>query len=239
MSDNLVKATDIMTAPAITVGPETPVAQIAALLSRKRISAVPVVEGGRLVGLVSEADLLHRPEIGTDGSVRQQSGWRRLLGHDASPAEYAKSHAVRARDVMTRDVIAIGADAPIDEIVALLDKRNVKRVPVVRGAEVIGIVSRADVVRALAKRAPASAAPALSDDAIEEQLTAELEHHSWWRMPYSIVRVENGVVHYSGIIDSPDEQAWRDAARVAAENVAGVRAVEDHRFTMYEIPSMV
>lgn len=238
MSDNLVKATDIMTAPAISVGPETPVAQIAALLSRQRISAVPVVEGGRLVGLVSEADLLHRPEIGTDASVRQQSGWRWLLGYDASPAEYAKSHAVRARDVMTRDVIAIGADAPIDEIVALLDKRNVKRLPVVRGTEVIGIVSRADVVRALARQVPAPV-DALSDEAIEERLTAELERHSWWRMPYSSVRVENGVVHYSGIIDSPDEQAWRDAARVAAENVAGVRAVEDHRFTMYDIPSMV
>jgi CBS domain-containing protein len=239
MSDNLVKATDIMSSPAITVGPETPIAQIATLLSRHRISAVPVVEAGRLVGLVSEADLLHRYEIGTDASARAPSGWRWLLGRDSTPAEYTKSHAVRARGVMTRDVIAIGADAPIDEIVALLDKRNVKRVPVVRGAEVIGIVSRADVVRAVARQAQAPAEPALSDEAIEEQLTAELERHHWWRTPYSSVRVENGIVHYSGIIDSPDEQAWRDAARVAAESLAGVRAVEDHRFTMYDIPSMV
>lgn len=239
MSDNVVKATDIMTAPAITVGPEAPVAQVAMLLSRHRISAVPVVEEGRMVGLVSEADLLHRHEIGTDGRVRPESGWRRLLGHDSTPAEYAKSHAVRARDVMTRDVIAIGADTPIDEIVALLEKRNVKRVPVMRGAEVVGVVSRADVVRVLARYHRAPAAPALSDAAIEARLTAELARHSWWRMPYSSVRVENGVVHFSGIIDSPDEQAWRDAARVAAENVAGVRAVEDHRFTMYDIPSMV
>ncbi|HJV10189.1 MAG TPA: CBS domain-containing protein, partial [Burkholderiales bacterium] len=153
--------------------------------------------------------------------------------------EYTKSHAVRARDVMTRDVVSIGADTPIDEIVAVLEKRKVKRVPVVRGAEVIGIVSRADVVRALARQVQAPAQPALSDEAIEERLTTELERHHWWRTPYSTVRVENGVVHYSGIIDSPDEQAWRDAARVAAENLAGVRAVEDHRFTMYDIPSMV
>jgi osmotically-inducible protein OsmY len=95
------------------------------------------------------------------------------------------------------------------------------------------------VVRALARQVGAPQAAALSDVAIEERLTAELERQSWWRTPYSSVRVENGVVHYSGIIDSPDEQAWRDAARVAAENLAGVRAVEDHRFTMYDIPSMV
>ena len=238
MPDDL-KATDIMTAPAITVGPDTSVAQVAALLANHCISGVPVEEGGRLVGLVSEADLLHRHEIGTDGSVRGQSGWRRLLGHDSSPAEYAKSHGLRARDVMTRDVVSIGADTPIDEIVALLEERKVKRVPVMRGAEVIGIVSRADVVRAVARQAQAPAEPALSDEAIEERLTAELERHHWWHTPYSSVRVENGVVHYSGIIDSPDEQAWRAAARVAAENLAGVRAVEDHRFTMYDIPSMV
>lgn len=238
MPDDL-KATDIMTAPAITVGPDTSVAQVAALLANHCISGVPVKEGGRLVGLVSEADLLHRHEIGTDGSVREQSGWRRLVGHDSSPAEYAKSHGLRARDVMTRDVVSIGADTPIDEIIVLLEERKVKRVPVMRGAEVIGIVSRADVVRAVARQAQASAEHALSDEAIEERLTAELERHHWWRTPYSSVRVENGVVHYSGIIDSPDEQAWRDAARVAAENLAGVRAVEDHRFTMYDIPSMV
>jgi len=234
-----MKATDIMTAPAITVGPDTPVAEIAALLASHRISAVPVEEGDRLVGLVSEADLLHRHEIGTDASARARAGWRWLLGHDSSPAEYAKSHGLQARDLMTRDVISIGADTPIDEIVALLEERKVKRVPVMRGAEVIGIVSRADVVRAVARHAHAPAEPALSDEAIEERLTAELERHHWWRTPYSSVRVENGVVHYSGIIDSPDEQAWRDAARVAAENLAGVRAVEDHRFTMYDIPSMV
>ncbi len=238
MPDNL-KATDIMTVPAITVGPETRIAQVAALISRHRISAVPVVESGRLVGLVSEADLLHRHELGTDGSVRPRSVWRRLLGYDPSPAEYAKSHAVRARDVMTTEVISIGADTPINEIVELMEKRMVKRVPVVRAGAVIGIVSRADVVRALATQAPKPAAQALSDEAIQARLTAELERHSWWRAPYSSVRVENGVVHFSGIIDSPDEQAWRDAARVAAENLAGVRAVEDHRFTMIDIPSMV
>lgn len=235
-----MKATDIMTAPAISVGPETPVPQVAALLSKHRFSAVPVVEGGRLVGLVSEADLLHRHEIGTDGHARPRSGWRRLLfGRDASAAEYAKSHAMRARDVMTREVVSVGADTPIDEIVQLLEKRNVRRVPVVRGEEVIGIVSRADVVRALAAQPRAPAAQPLSDEAIQERLAAELEHQPWWRAPYSSVRVENGVVHYSGIIDSPDEQAWRDAARVAAENLAGVRAVEDHRFTLRDIPSMV
>lgn len=84
-----MKASDIMTSPVITVGAETPVREIAALLFEHRISGVPVVEDGRLVGLVSEADLLHRHEIGTDQFAQAGSGWLRLFSADRAPAEYA------------------------------------------------------------------------------------------------------------------------------------------------------
>jgi CBS-domain-containing membrane protein len=232
-----MKASDIMSSPAITVGPQTPISDIAALLAGHRISAVPVVEHGRLVGIVSEADLLHRHEIGTDRTMPAGPGWLRLFNADSSAAEYTRSHAVHARDIMTRKVVSIAADAAVGEIVALLEKRKVKRLPVLRGHELVGIVSRADVVRALAAKARSiSTAQPGDDEAIQAGLVAELERQPWWRSPYSSVRVSDGVVHYLGIIDSYDE---RDAARVAAENVPGVRGVEDHRFTMYDIPSMV
>jgi CBS domain-containing protein len=231
-----MKASDIMTSPAITVGPHTPVAQIAALLAERRISAVPVVEDGRLVGLVSEADLLHRHEIGTDGPVRTGPSWLQWLSGGRSAAEYVRSHAVRARDVMTHEVFSAAADASVADIVALMEKRKVKRVPILRGAELVGIVSRADVVRAVAAKRGGARTESPGDEAIRARIAAELEGQPWWRAPYSSVQVTDGVVHYLGLIDSEDE---RSAARVAAENIPGVRGVEDHRFTMYDIPSMV
>lgn len=231
-----MKASDIMSSPAITVGPQTPISDIAALLAGHRISAVPVVEHTRLVGIVSEADLLHRHEISTDRTMPAGPGWLRLFNADSSAAEYTRSHAVHARDIMTRKVVSIAADAAVGEIVALLERRKVKRLPVLRGHELVGIVSRADVVRALAAtaRSVTTAHPG-DDEAIQARLVAELERQPWWSL-YSSVLVTGGVVHYRGIIDSYDQ---RDAARVAAENVPGVRGVEDHRFTMYDIPSMV
>ena len=230
-----MKASDIMTAPAITVAPDTPVAQIAALLAERRISAVPVLEDGRLVGLVSEADLLHRHEIGTEAAGRGRS-WLQWLRGASSAGDYVRSHAVRASDVMTREVFSAEADVELAEIVALMERRTVKRVQIVRGSELVGIVSRADVVRAVVAKQGRATTESPGDEAIRARIAAELEHQPWWRAPYSSVQVRDGVVHYLGLIDTEDQ---RSAARVVAENVPGVRGVEDHRFTMYDIPSMV
>jgi CBS domain-containing protein len=229
-------ASDIMTSPVITVGLDTPVSEIAALLAARRISAVPVVEDSRVVGLVSEADLLHRHEIGTDRTAPTDSGWRRWFSADRSAAEYTKSHAGRARDVMTREVISIAADARVEKIVALFEARGIKRVPVLRGEQLVGIVSRADLIRALATKGRAvNTAPAGNDATIRSRLIAELQRQPWWRSPPDNVLVSYGIVHYWGVIDSEDE---RDAARIAAENIPGVRGVEDHRVMTYAIPSM-
>jgi CBS domain-containing protein len=231
-----VKASDIMTSPVITAAPQTPVSEIAALLAEHRISAVPVLEDGRLVGLVSEADLMHRHEIGTDLTAPKASGWRRWFTADRSAVEYTRSHARRAHDVMTREVVSIAANAGVERIVALFEARGIRRLPVVRGKQLVGIVSRADLIRALATKGRAVKAARPGNDAtIRSQLIAELQRQPWWRSPSDNVLVADGVVHYWGIIDSHDE---RDAARVAAENVAGVRGVEDHRFTMSDLPSM-
>jgi CBS domain-containing protein len=231
-----MKAKDIMTSPVISVAPDTPVREIAKLLYERRISAVPVLEEGRLVGIVSEADLLHRHEIGTERPA-PGSWWLRLFSIDSAPADYVRSHATRARDVMAHEVITVTPDTPAAEIATLLETRGIKRVPVVRGAELVGIVSRANLVQALAStRQAAVRATSPGDHAIRVRLLDELERQPWWARVGSSVVVTEGIVHYWGMVDSEEQ---RNAARVAAENVPGVRGVEDHRFRYRDVPSMV
>lgn len=232
-----MNAKDVMTTPVVTVTPDTTVREIAALLLERRISAVPVVADGRLVGLVSEGDLLRRHEIGTDRKRPARSWWLALIDGPGASAEYVKSHGTHARDIMTRDPITVAEDTPIAAIATVLETHRIKRVPVLRGAELVGIVSRANLIQALAARGPQEAAArAGDDDAIRRQLLAELEHQSWWQTGLSNVIVTDGVVHYWGLFDS---EAQRAAARVAAENVPGVHRVEDHRVRSADLPAMV
>jgi CBS domain-containing protein len=232
-----MKARDIMTTPVISVGPDATVSEIAALLFERRISAVPVVEHGRLVGIVSEADLLHRYEIGTDCIAQSGSWWLRLFAADRSIEDYIKSHARRARDVMTREVATVAPETPLAEVADVLERRRVKRVPVLEGSRVAGMVSRANLVAALARTArPRERTAAASDEAIRAQLLGELQRQPWWRGGKSFVSVEGGAVLFTGTIDAEEE---RDAARIAAENVAGVRAVLDNRLVLRDLPSMV
>jgi CBS domain-containing protein len=232
-----MKARDIMTSPAISVGPDATVGEIAALLFERRISAVPVVEDGRLVGVVSEADLLHRHEIGTDGTAHSAPWWLRLFAADRSIEDYIKSHAPRARDVMTPEVVSVAPDTPAAEIADLLEARRVKRVPVVEAGRLAGMVSRSDLVAALAAAAGSKKRAAPMDDAaIRVQLLRELRQQSWWQPSHSFLTVADGTVIFTGTVDSAEE---RDAARIAAENIAGVRAVEDNRLVFRDLPSMV
>jgi len=224
-----MKAIDVMTSRVISVNPETSVRDIATLLFEHRISGVPVVEKGRLVGMVSEADLLHRHEIGTD---RHGNWWRRLFTLDSSIDNYIKSHAVKARDIMSRNVVSVAEDTALADIATILETRGFRRVPVLRRGKLVGIVSRANLVRALARSA-ADTATEKTDGAIRRRLLDELKRQSWWRDTSSNVVVDHGVVHYSGLIYSDRERA---AARVAAERLAGVRRVEDHRLSARYLP---
>ena len=221
-----MKASDIMTSPVITVNPQTRVRHIAALLLRHKISAVPVLERGKLVGIVSEADLLHRHEIGTEASASGGSWWLRLLSADDSVSDYVRSHATRARDIMTAKVVCVEPATPLAEVAMLLGKHGVRRVPVLERGHLVGIVSRSNLVQALAAQGRAMNAGNSSDGEIRERLAKELSRHAWWRSTTSNVLVTDGVVHYFGTVDSEEE---RRAARVAAENVPGVRRVTDHR----------
>lgn len=222
-----MRARDIMSRPVIAVGPEASVPEVAALLLRERISAVPVLDDGVLVGVVGEACLVHRHEIGTERNASARPWWVRLFAGEQWPAAYVESHAMKVKDIMRRDVISIDADMPLAEVAALFESRGIRRAPVVDGGKVVGVVSLADFVRAFAAAACAAHAQgATSDESIRAALLRELESQPWWRPLSASVVVKDGVVHVSGLLESEQEL---QATRVAAENVPGVRRVEDHR----------
>ena len=144
-----MRAIDIMTSEVITVGEEASVQRVAQLLAERGISAVPVVDGeNRVIGMVSEGDLLHRTETGTE---RRRSWWLDMMSSTNKLAgDYIKSHSGKVKDVMTRDVIGVVDTTPVADIAVLLETNRVKRVPVVRDGKLVGVVSRANLVRALA-----------------------------------------------------------------------------------------
>ena len=214
-----VKAKDIMTRKVVTVTPDTEVREVARLLTERRISAVPVVdEQGRVLGIVSEGDLVRRPELGTE---RHPSWWLRLfLSPEDQAREFVKSHGHRARDVMTRDPVTVDEEASLEDIAELLETRHIKRVPVVHEGRLVGIVSRADLLRALASR-KAAPEPRADDRTLRDRIERALEE-AGVRHEFMSVMVSGGVAHLWGIVDTPEE---REAARVAAESVPGVREV--------------
>lgn len=218
-----MQARDIMTSPAICVAEDATVADVARRLLAHRISAVPVTDAeGRLVGIVSEGDLVRRVELGT---ARPLSWWRALLAADDAQARaYAKSHGRRAAEVMTRDVITVAEDTELPRITALLERHRIKRVPVVRDGSVVGIVSRADLLNALlARPAPAPASEA-TGWALRDRIVAELER-AGVHTAYVHVVVDAHAVHLRGLMPSRQQ---RETARIAAESVAGSIPVISH-----------
>lgn len=218
-----MQARDLMVSPVVTVQPSASVKEVAKLLLEQGISAVPVVDDqGKLVGVVSEGDLLHRPEI---GSERRRSWW--LLGltdEETLAAEYVKAHARKVADVMTPKVITAAPDASLHELATLMEANAIKRVPIVEDGRLVGIVSRANLVRALASAQPALEIE-LSDANIQGQLLAHLQNQAWARPWLLNIMVKNGVVDLWGVVRSDAE---RRAVRIAAESMDSVRAVNDN-----------
>ena len=214
-------AKDVMTTPVLTVGPEATVMEVARLLLERHISAAPVVDAdGHLLGVVSEGDLMRRPESGTE---RHQSWWLSLISDPQDEArEYLKSHGLHARDVMSRHVVTVTEDTSLQEIASILEKRRIKRVPVLRAGKVVGIVSRANLLQALV--AQPQPAPVAADDRAMRQAVLEALTATGARTTYVNVVVGEGVVHLWGMVHSEDE---RDALRVAAEGVPGVKSIEE------------
>ncbi len=218
-----MKAADVMVSNVISVGSQASVQEVADLLLRNRISGVPVTgPQGELVGIVSEGDLMRRPEAGTE---RRYSWWLGLLASSEGMAsEYIKSHSHKVVDVMTRRVVTATPDTPVSEIAALLEKHGIKRVPIVTDGKVVGIVSRANLLHALAslENVPAGT----TDDAsIRSKLVSRLANERWTKPSLMNLIVHDGTVDLWGIVDSQTE---RKAVRVLVETTPGVRGVNDN-----------
>jgi len=219
-----VKIRDIMSQPVRTVRPETPFKDVVDCLVRSEVSSVPVVDdGGRVVGIVTEADLLHRAEAGTERPV---SWWLSLISGDRALAEYyVKSHAMKVKDVMTRDVKTADPETPLYEIADLFEEEHIKRVPIVsKGGDLVGIVSRANIIQAVASARP-KLEVSLSDAAIRKNLLEELKKQPWSHVHRLNVTVKGGIVDLWGFVESEKE---RQAITVAAETISGVTGVNDH-----------
>ena len=216
-----MKAADVMATNVITVGLDTPVATIAEVLLANRISAVPVVnDKDVLVGIVSEGDLIHRVEAGTE---RHRSWWLELLtGKETLAHEFVMSHARKAADVMTRPVISVQPDTPLGDIASLLEKHRIKRVPVASNGKIVGIVSRANLIQALVNLNRAKTEASVDDLTLHGNILEQLRSKPWVDPSTISILVNNGSVELWGIVDSETE---KNAIRVAVEVMPGVRQV--------------
>jgi CBS domain-containing protein len=234
-----MRAVDVMTTDVITVDPDTTVQALAALLAERGISGAPVVDSsGRLVGIISEGDLLHRAEIGTARRHRERrrSWW---LDHFASDLarEYVKSHGRIVKDIMTRDVVTVTENTDLADVAALLEAGRIKRVPVVREGKIVGIISRANIVRAVGSSKGAPPREGETDDrSIRVKLLAELGREEWAKVWPEDVLVREGTVHLWISADEPPEK--RQALRIAAETIPGVLGVEEHVMPAPLIPPL-
>ncbi|MGP0092419.1 MAG: CBS domain-containing protein [Xanthobacteraceae bacterium] len=219
-----MNAADVMTQGVITVGSDSSVLEAVQLMLQHRISGLPVVDKkGELLGIVSEGDLLRRTETGTQ---RRRPRWLEfLIGPGKLANEYVHASGRKVNEVMTPSVTTAAEDTPLEQIVELMERHQIKRVPVMRGREVVGIVTRANLLRALAGLAREVPPSATNDAAIRERLLAELGKQPWAPIAQLNILVRNGVVQLWGTIF---DERQREAIRVAAENILGVKAVEDH-----------
>jgi CBS domain-containing protein len=218
-----MKTSDVMTRNVLTVARETSVANAIRVMLDHSVSGLPVLENGKVVGIVTEGDLLRRSETGTE---RHRPRWLAILmGPGRMAGEYVRTHGRKVEEIMTPDVISVAGDAPLDEVVGLMERRRIKRVPVIEGDVLVGVVSRLDLLRALLRAIEAQYTEHRGDDDIQEQILAELAKAAWVPRDGLSISVKDGVVDLNGVIL---EEKEREALRVVAENIPGVKAVEDH-----------
>jgi CBS domain-containing protein len=218
-----MKARDLMTPDVVTVAPNTPVMGVARLLAERHISGVPVTDADRkILGVVTEGDLIKQVSGRSDDSP---GFFKSLFADPARMAQqYVKSHGRTAADVMTPNPLSVTEETSAGEIAELLDKQHIRRVFVTRDGRLVGVVSRADLLRALVSP-PQAAAGDTSDEGLYRAIMAEMKKQPWASTFYTTLVVKDGVVEFYGYCGTDE---YRRALRVLAEGVAGVKRVEDH-----------
>lgn len=230
-----MRAADIMVSNVVTVTPDHCVQEVAEILLERRISGVPVLDGsGKLIGIVSEGDLMRHADSGTE---HQRSWWLRLMmGREGLATEYVREHARKVSDIMTRDVITATPDTPVGKLAELLERNAIKRVPIVENGKVVGIVSRANLLQALASMRKQITVERPVDDAqLRQSVLQRLQSEPWMRTSLINVTAHDGTVDLWGIVDTASE---KNAVRIAAEVTPGVRAVND-ALVVRPVPSSV
>ncbi len=221
-----MRAHQIMTRKVITVKAETSIREAADLMLRHHISGLPVVDvTGKLLGIVSEGDFMRRGEIGTQGPRIRWLDF--LMGPGKSAEDFVRAYGRKVGEIMTQgDLFTATEDMPLEQLVRLMQRENVKRLPVLRGDALVGIVTRSDLLRAVASLARDVPDPTADDDHIRDRVIASIEQNEWHPMQLGVT-VRDGIVHLDGMIT---DERFRQAAIVAAENVAGVKLVHDHLY---------
>ena len=216
-----MRAAEVMTRDVATVTPETPIVDAIQLMLDRRVSGVPVVDAqGAIVGILSEGDLLRRVELGTE---HRRPAWLTFLrGPDREAVDYVRTHTLRVDDVMTRRPDCVDEDAALDAVVAHMTHRHVRRLPVVANGKLVGIVSRADLVRALGQSLKHRPHVNRDDAAIRSDLISEIEQQPWADACSVAIAVRDGHVDISGVVFQESVEA---ALRVAAERTDGARTV--------------
>ena len=218
-----MKVSDVMTRRVVSISPEATIFEAIRLMLKHHISGVPVIaDRGKLVGIVTESDFLHRPETATE---RKRSRWLdAFFGPAAAAKDYVRSHGLKVEDVMTRDPVTVAENTPLDEVVRMMESHNIKRLPVMRRSKLVGIVSRADLMLALASID--RAAPGGGNDAsIRDRIMTAIREQSWTAGASVDVIVRNGVADLWGTIS---DVAQREALKVLVARTPGVKKVEDH-----------
>ena len=218
-----MRAHQIMTRQVITVATGAPIVEAANTMLHNHISGLPVVdETGKLAGIISQGDFIRRAEIGTQ---RKRGRWLKLLlGPGRVASDFVRERGRKVGEIMTLDLCTVTEDATLEDIVSLMEQNNVKRLPVMRGDQLVGIVTRSNLLQAVAELAREVPDPTADDDQIRNRIITSIEKTDW--RPFGLgVIVRNGNVHLSGVITN---ERSRQAAIVAAENVSGVRKVHDH-----------
>lgn len=226
-----MRAIDVMVRDVITVHPDTDVAEAVGLLGKHDVSALPVVDSNNhLLGIISEADLIHRVEIGTE--MHRPWWMEAVTGASILAQDFAKSHGKKVGEVMTKDVVSSTEETPLSELAALLERKRIKRVPIVRDGKLVGVVSRSNLIQALASAIGHNDSDASSDNdrKIRRELVERLSQQPWTDFGSRNIIVSNGVVHVWGLVGSDSE---RQALIALAECVPGVSRVSDEMIPAY------
>ncbi len=219
-----MKASDIMTRAVVTVPANASIVDALRLMLGQRVSGLPVVDdSGELVGILTEGDLLRRAETGTE---KNRPRWLQFLrGAPRQAQDYVRTHGRKVEEIMTREALSVAETASLDEVVELMEAKHVKRLLVMKDDRLVGVVSRADLLRVLVQELEKTSPATTSDPALRDQVIAELRRQTWSVRSRVTVLVTDAVVYLEGIVYDKRE---RDAIQVVAENVPGVKEVRDH-----------